>query len=260
MTPLLQVNSISFSYPGEKLLFRDLSFSLEKGSSLTILGPNGAGKTSMLNCIAGLLHPSSGSIKIAGQDIRKLPAAERARLIGYVPQLHQAVYGYSVRDFIVMGRAPYIALFRMPSEKDYAIADQIIADMGLADIAERPYTQLSGGQQQQVLIARVLAQTPQLIIMDEPTNHLDYGHQLKALKMIKKLTEEGYSVIFTTHTPDHALLMGGTTAILHMGGKLTVGPAGQIVSEDTLYGLYGVPLFLDYARKARRTACVAPPI
>ena len=75
-----------------------------------------------------------------------------------------------------------------------------------------------------------------------------------------KLTEEGYSVIFTTHTPDHALLMGGTTAILHMGGKLTVGPAGQIVSEDTLYGLYGVPLFLDYARKARRTACVAPPI
>ncbi len=258
--PLLKVESLSFAYPGEGALFHDLSFSVGKGKTFTILGPNGAGKTSLLNCLTGLVPPSAGRVTVGGRDILKLSASERAKRVGYVPQLHQGTYGYSVRDFVVMGRAPHIAFLKSPSPEDYAIADGVLERMGLSAFARRPYTQLSGGERQQVLIARVIVQNPDLIVMDEPTNHLDYGNQIKALKMIRSLTAEGYSVLFTTHTPDHALLIGGEVGILNAQGEMLTGPAERIVCEEGLSSLYGVRLYMDYVKKVDRVACVAPSI
>lgn len=255
---LLQVECGSFGYPGDRVLFHDVSFSVGEGEVFTILGANGAGKTSLLKCLVGLLNLSSGTVKMMGDDVNCLSPRQLALRVGYVPQIHIAAYAYSVRDFVVMGRAPHIPFLKSPSIQDYSLADEALRRLGMAAFAGRPYTQLSGGERQQVLIARVLAQQPRLIIMDEPTNHLDYGNQIRALKVIRGLGREGYGVIFTTHTPDYALLVDGLVGVLDATGVLMAGPAREVISEERLSSLYDMKLCMDYVPRVGRVACISP--
>ena len=157
-----------------------------------------------------------------------------AQLIGYVPQNHAPVYDYSVRDFIVMGRAPHLGMLEKPSGKDYAIVDEVIRELGIEKLADKAYTQISGGERQQALIGRAIAQQPEIIMFDEPTNHLDYGNQLRMVHKIKNLSQKDYTVIMTTHMPDHAMMIGGKTAILGRDGTLKVGKTEEIITEKKL--------------------------
>ncbi|HHV35820.1 MAG TPA: ABC transporter ATP-binding protein [Syntrophomonadaceae bacterium] len=254
---MLEVKNISYAYANGRTIFSNIEFSLNKGEILTILGPNGSGKTTLLNCLANIYLPNSGGILINGVSFTELKLRELAQMIGYVPQIHMPVYAYNVRDFVVMGRAPYIGMLAKPKKSDYDLVDDALEMMEITHLADRSYTEISGGERQLVTIARVIVQQPDLILLDEPTAHLDYGNQLRTVKMIKRLAQEGYAVIMTSHMPDHAVLLEGKVGILDRSGHMCVGPAFEILQEDVLKEVYRAELKLVYIDEVGRVACVA---
>ena len=257
---MLEVKDISYAYDNERTIFSNIEFTLNKGEILTILGPNGSGKTTLLNCLANIFVPSSGEILIKGVPFAELSLRQVAQMIGYVPQIHIPVYGFNVRDFVVMGRAPYMGMFAKPKKSDYDLVDDALEMMEITHLADRPYTEISGGEMQQVTIARAIVQQPDMILLDEPTAHLDYGNQLRTVKMIKKLAQEGYAVIMTTHMPDHAVLLEGKVGILDRSGHMRVGPTSETLKEDVLREVYRVELKLVYIDEVGSIACVASGI
>ncbi|KIR02256.1 hypothetical protein P261_01071 [Lachnospiraceae bacterium TWA4] len=180
---ILQVKDLEFSYiKGQTPVFQNVNLELNKGEILAILGPNGAGKSTLLNCLANLLSPDKGDIYLNNQKIQDMNLRDVAKIMGYVPQTHNPTYAYTVREFVVMGRAPYLGMFQKPSKEDYELTDRVINEMDITDFANKPYTNISGGQRQQASIARAIVQEPQIIMFDEPANHLDYGNQLRIIK------------------------------------------------------------------------------
>ena len=253
---ILDVENLSFKYYNSRMIFHDVSFSLDAGEVMCILGTNGAGKSTLLNCVAGLFKPAGGTIRLNGADTSSMSMRDIARVIGYVPQIHTPAYAYTVREFTVMGRTPYIGAFARPSKEDYALADAALVRLGIDKLADKNYTEISGGERQQVTIARVLTQDPKLILLDEPTAHLDYGNQFRIVQMVRQLSEEGYALIMTTHNPDHAIMLGGKVAILGRNGVLGVGRADEMLRADTLSNLYGLPIKTVYDEDAGRNVCV----
>ncbi len=253
---ILEAKDLGFSYEAEKPVFRDVSFTLGPGEILTILGPNGAGKSTLLNCVVNLYTPDSGRVLLDGRPVGSFPLKEIARKLGYVPQNTVPAYAYSVRDYVAMGRAPYLKPFRQPGKEDFRIVDEILDEMRLTELAFRPYTNLSGGERQQAAIARALAQSPEIIILDEPTNHLDYGNQIQTLSLIKKLAAKGYGVIMTSHNPDHVMLLDCTVGVLDREGRFITGSAREILSEERLRALYRSSLCVSYVERVGRTVCI----
>ena len=250
-----KIESIGFSYVRGKNIFEDLSLNLRDGEILSILGINGAGKSTLMNCLAGLYHPSSGEIRLDGKSLLSMSRNEISRNIGYVPQVHDSSFSYSVLEYVVMGRTPYIAAWSVPSKADYEIARENLARVGMAGMESRIFTEISGGEQQLAMIARVLTQEAKIILLDEPTNHLDYGNQYRALNIMKSLAAEGYIVITTTHNPDHALLLGGTAAVLVPGHSLITGPAETVLTSERLSTLYGMDIGVSFQADAGRQLC-----
>ncbi len=207
---------------------------------MCILGPNGAGKSTLIKCIAGILKPNVGSIYIQGEDTAFLGVRGIARQIGYVPQQNEVVFPFTVLDFVVMGRVPHLSMFESPGADDIKLAKESLAMVGISDLAERPVSNLSGGQSQMVLIARALVQKPSLLLLDEPTSHLDFGNQILVLETVKKLALLGMSIIMNTHMPDHAFLLGDKTAALAGGRLVAIGEVETVVTSKTMSLLYGV--------------------
>lgn len=254
---ILEVKDLSFKYNKRgRTIFHDVSFDLAEGEVLSILGTNGAGKSTLLNCISGLFKPESGSICLEGRNMNSMTMKDVAKVIGYVPQIHTPAYAYSVLEFTVMGRTPYIGMFSKPSEEDYFIAEQALERMNILHLRDKAYTEISGGERQQVTIARVMAQQPKIILLDEPTAHLDYGNQYRVVQMIKQLAGEGYALIMTTHNPDHAIILDGKVAILNREGVLGVGHAAESLNEEMLSTLYGLSIKTVYDEDAQRNICV----
>ena len=243
MNAVLKVENLSFNYFKGPLVFSDVGFELYPGRVLTILGANGAGKSTLLNCIAGLLRQKTGTIRLNGRNIAEMSFKEIATFIGYVPQIHNPAYAYPVREYVVMGRTPYLGAFALPKAADYEIAEKALARLNISHIMEKPYTEISGGERQLATIARAIAQEPKIIMLDEPTAHLDYGNQMRTVRLIRSLADEGYAVIFTTHVPDHPLFLCGDVAMFTAGTAIKtvdVGSADSILTDETLTALYNI--------------------
>ena len=253
----LEVRDLGFHYPKqERMIFSDVSFGIDKGEVISILGTNGAGKSTLLNCMANLYRPIRGEILIDGRNLRDMRSKEVAKYIGYVPQVHNPAYAYSVLDFVVMGRTPYIGMFQTPKEGDYSAAEEALRCIGITHLIDKPYTEISGGERQMVTIARVLAQQPDVILLDEPTAHLDYGNQIRMTRLVRKLADSGYAIILTTHMPDHVIMLQDKVGILDHDGRFTFGKAEDILSDSLLSNLYSVDLKLVYIDEAKRDTCV----
>ncbi len=243
--PVIEVNNASFAY-GSSDIFQDVSFSLEKGEIFCLLGPNGSGKTTLLDCILGENRLRQGNIKIAGKDIRELNPVKLARQISYVPQKHVSAFPYSVLDITMMGRAAYTGIFSAPSKIDRNIAIDALKLTGISHLKDRPYTKLSGGELQLVMIARALAQETGVIIMDEPTAHLDFRHELVVLEAIVNLVKKKQiSVLMATHFPNHTFYFEDNglkinIALLKKGRFIYTGTPGEILNEERIENLYGV--------------------
>jgi iron complex transport system ATP-binding protein len=254
---IMEVQNLSFSYSSERKIFYDVSFSVYPGEVISILGPNGAGKSTLLNCIANLLTPDSGNILFNGKSIKTMNVKEISRYVGYVPQNHNPAYAYTVRDFVVMGRTPHLGLFAQPKEEDYELVHDTLEQMGILHLAHKPYTEISGGERQQVTIARAIVQQPQIILFDEPTAHLDFGNQVRIIKMIKYLSSQGFAILMTTHTPDHVIMLGDRVGILDRNGEMTFGNTEDILREDILSSVYNTDLKMVYIKEIGRLTCVA---
>jgi len=236
---MLKVESLAFGFPG-RTIGRDVSFSLSDGEVMCVLGPNGGGKTTLFRTVLGLLAKHSGSIALEGQSIETLSRSEIAKLIGYVPQGHSGYFAYTVRDFVLMGRTAHLGIFSSPSKKDFDVADRALASLGMAQLAERPITEVSGGERQLALVARALAQEPRLLVLDEPTASLDFGNQVRVLERIAALARTGISILFSSHDPDHAFLCAQRALLLAEGRALEIGAPREVIRADTLQRLYGV--------------------
>lgn len=256
---IYEIKNLGFTYPQtETSVLNDVALSLAEGAILSILGPNGAGKSTLLNCMAGLLKPTTGEIRLCGRDLRDMSFREIAQLVGYVQQIHTPAYGYSVLHFVTMGRAPRIGIFSRPGEADRKAAWEALEALEITHLADKPYTEISGGEMQKAVIARAIVHQPQVILFDEPTAHLDSGNQLRVLNIIRDMAERGYSVVMTTHNPDHALLLGGDVAVLGSDGRLRTGPCNHIITEELLLEIYNARLCLIPVPELSRVACIPP--
>ncbi|MDR7666706.1 ABC transporter ATP-binding protein [Methanosarcina sp. Z-7115] len=255
MELMLEVKSLAFSY-GNEPVFEDVSFSLKKGEVMCILGPNGAGKSTLIKCIAGILKPDAGSIRILGEETASIGVRGIARRIGYVPQQNEVVFPFTVLDFVTMGRAPYLSMFASPGAKDIEIARESLAMVGLSTLAERPLSSLSGGQSQMVLIARSLVQQPALLLLDEPTSHLDFGNQILVLETVRRLASLGMSIVMNTHMPDHAFLVGSCAATLTGGRLVAAGKVESVVTSKMMSSVYGVKITVREIEDLKRKVCL----
>ena len=248
---LFEAKNISFSYDGERI-FEDISFSIERGDVLCILGPNGTGKTTLIKCLNGLHDVDSGEILVNGKNIRKLSFSEISKHIGYIPQSHVPSFPFTVMDVVIMGRAPYLNLTDSPKEKDIQIALNSLKTLGIENLKDKEYTNLSGGERQLVFLARVLCQQPDILILDEPTSHLDFGNQIKLLEIIDNLSKAGLSIIMSSHFPDHALLSSTKVAIMKNKRFIDFGTPEDVVTEENLRKAYSIDvklIELDNERK-----------
>lgn len=240
----LEIRGGSFSYTKDKPVFRNICLELEDQQFLCLLGQNGCGKTTLLKCLAGMVPISSGEVRINGKNFVSMTRREIALAIGYVPQDQETAFPFSVQQMVLVGRAPSLNFFSSPSAQDVAIAEEAMERVGIWDLKDQRYTELSGGERQLVLIARVLAQQPKILLLDEPTSHLDFKNQTIILRLIKDLVREGRAVIMTTHYPNHAFTYPNRVALMHDGRFLAIGSPGEVLLESNLSQAYGIKIRL----------------
>jgi iron complex transport system ATP-binding protein len=239
MAELLQVRGAAFGYD-DREVFGGLDFEVCAGETLCILGANGCGKTTLLRCLGGGLRLKRGKIALAGRDLAALGPIEIARTMGFVFQEHSAPFPFPVLEVVRMGRAPYLSFLAQPSKRDTAIAEQALEMVGMAHLRDKPYTRISGGERQLVLIARTLAQQPRVILLDEPTSHLDFKNQALILKIVERLARQGLAIVMTTHMPNHALAFPSRVALMSRGKFVAVGDATTTVTEANLRATYDI--------------------
>jgi iron complex transport system ATP-binding protein len=236
---VLKVESLAFGFPG-RTIGRDLSFALEVGEVMCVLGPNGGGKTTLFRTVLGLLAKHAGNIRLGEQALEHLSRSEIARRVGYVPQGHTGYFAFTVREFVLMGRTAHLGIFSSPAKRDGMVAERALESLGIAHLADKPVTEISGGERQLALVARALAQEPKLLVLDEPTASLDFGNQVRVLQRISALAGSGISILFSSHDPDHAFLCARRALLLAEGRVLEIGAPRAVIRADTLQRLYGV--------------------
>lgn len=219
-----------------------INVAFETGEVLALLGPNGGGKTTLLKTLLGLIDAKAGEVRLDNKRLDDYSIQERARVIAYVPQVHVGTFAFTVETVVLMGRTAHGNLFSRPSAHDHEVAALSLARFGIGHLSQRPYTQISGGERQLVLLARALAQEPQFIVLDEPTASLDFGNQGKVMAEIRALAASGHGVLFTTHDPNHALRAADRAFLLRDGTRLAEGPVAQVLIKTQLEALYRAPV------------------
>ncbi len=244
----VKVRSLRFSY-GKNIVLEDLSFEVDEGEILTILGPNGSGKTTLLKCLNRLLKPK-GSVLIDSFEISKLNEKELAKLVGYVPQIHSPAFPYKVVDVVVSGRTPHLGL-SIPTRKDYELAYDVLGRLGLSHLADKPYTQLSGGELRLVLIARALVQQPKVLLLDEPTSHLDLRNRVLVLKVLREIAREGIAVVMSEHDPNLASIFSDKVLLMCKGKIVGYGRVQDVLTRENIAKVYGVKVEI-FERNGKR--------
>ncbi len=235
----VNISNASFGYD-DHMVFKNVYLDVLPGEVLCLLGPNGCGKTTLLRCINGALKLNKGSIRMGDKEISKMTSTDIARSVGFVFQEHSAPFPYSVIDVVSMGRAPHLKLFSAPASRDLEIAYKALETVGMIHLRDKPYTQISGGERQLVLIARTIAQEPDVILLDEPTSHLDLKNQTLILRMINRLARHGLSIVMSSHLPNQALLYSSRVVLMREGGILATGNPDEVISEKNLREIYGI--------------------
>lgn len=235
----LSAEHLTFGYRRERRILDDVSLRVAAGEVLGLLGPNGTGKTTLIKCIAQLLRPQGGTIRVDDVNLAALSAGEIAKRIAYVPQYTNAAFGMTALQAVLMGRLPY-AGHRYRAE-DERIAFDVIARMDLTDFAFRNIQEMSGGERQRVFIARALAQEAGVIILDEPTASLDLYNQLFILRMITEIARrENIAVLMTIHDLNLASLFCDTLLMLKDTHVFAYGKAQEVLTEESVAAMYGV--------------------
>ena len=239
---LFELRDVSCGYDENKPVLSRISMTLKDGEICCILGPNGVGKTTLFKTILGMLPLRAGSMSIDGQDITQWNAKKRSQTIAYVAQAHVPAFPYKAEDMVMLGRIGQVSRFSQPTRHDFEIVERAMYDMGIDYLHGKAYTDISGGERQLLMIAKALAQEPDLLLLDEPTANLDFGNMAHVLAKMNELAESGLCILFTSHLPDQAFLCKSKAALLMRGEPMLFGSCDLVVTEANLEHAYHAPV------------------
>ena len=239
----IELEKVSVGYEKTAIL-KDINLTFESGQFYCILGANGIGKTTLFKSILGFIPVLSGEIRIDGKPIHSISPKALSEYLAYVPQAQNYAYDMNVLEVVVMGRARFIKKFSQPSPDDYAVANGILERLKIEKLTPKKYYELSGGEQQIVLIARALVQDAKYIIMDEPASNLDFENQKKVLECLKQLSGCGVGVILSSHSPDHAIFCDTKVVMIGKDKQIRVGSIEETLTDQNLRAVYGVKIQL----------------
>ena len=235
----IEIRRLGFSY-GSTDVLHDITFTAADGDIAAVLGPNGVGKSTLFRCVLGFLAPSEGGILVNGKDMRTLDRRAAAREIAYIPQSCVPSFNYTLLEVVMMGLTNQIGVFDAPRPEHKTAALEAMESLGIAHLAHRESGRVSGGERQLALIARALVQRAPVLMLDEPTASLDFGNQLLVLNCARELACEGYTVIQTTHNPEHSYMFSDRILALRGGRVLTEGGPKEVLTPELMRELYGV--------------------
>lgn len=235
---ILKVGSLTCGYDG-KAIIKDVSFSVKEGDFLGIIGPNGAGKTTLFRAITGVLKPRQGDILYKDREVYKISARNFAREVAVIPQILEIPFGFTVEEFVLMGRFPHVDRFETLKERDYKILEKALTLTDMLSFRERKTFELSGGERQRAILAQGLAQEPHLLLLDEPTAHLDIAHQVQILDLVKRLNKQkNLTVIVILHDLNLASNYCGRLILLKEGKIFREGSPQDVLTYQNIEDVY----------------------
>jgi iron complex transport system ATP-binding protein len=236
---VLEALALTLGYDGEPVV-REVSFTLARGQFLGLVGPNGSGKSTVVRALSRVLPPSRGQVLLDGVDVQRMRARELARRLAVVRQEAAVGFDFTVREVVLMGRAPHLSRFGLERSRDYEVAEECMALTTTAAFADRPITSLSGGERQRCMIARALAQEPGVLLLDEPTAHLDINHQIEILDLARRLTSQrSLATMVVLHDLNLASQYCDQLILLADGRVMAHGSPREVVDEGHIRAAYG---------------------
>lgn len=249
MGPVIRADNLAFGYSADIPVLKDISFDVSAGEVLMILGANGCGKSTLMKVLLAEQRLASGAVTLVGDNVSRLSTRELSRRVAMVFQDHNAPFPFPVIDVVTMGRTPHLAALGSPRAKDIEVCRDALRTVGMLHLADVPYTQISGGERQLVLIARALAQQTPLIMMDEPTSHLDYRNAATVISVANRLaTEQGKAIVMITHLPDQAFYYPSKAALMRDGRFFAYGPSRDVLTDERLSETYDMQIKVLTAR------------
>jgi iron complex transport system ATP-binding protein len=242
---MVSIEDIVAGYDGRPVL-RDVRASVAPGEFVGLIGPNGCGKTTLLRVVSGVLPAMNGRVCIEGGNLRTVGRRKLARIMACLLQDLSFDLAFSVREVVLMGRSPHLPRIGSETRRDFEVADRVMALCDVSHLAERPITEISGGERQRVLIAMCLAQEPRVLLLDEPTSHLDIGHQLSVLDLIAKLNRQtGVTVIAVLHDLNLAAEYCQRLLVLNAGRVAALGTADEVLTTEMIASVYGTKVLIE---------------
>ncbi|HPD57346.1 MAG TPA: ABC transporter ATP-binding protein [Smithellaceae bacterium] len=248
---IVSAQDVNFSY-GENTVIRGVSFSVGRSEITAIIGPNGSGKTTLLKLINGTLLPEKGEVGVAGKNTARYTRREIAKKVSIVPQETSLIFPYYAEEIVLMGRFPHLGNYRFENKNDYSIVHEAMERTDTLSFARRRFNELSAGERQRVLIARALAQEPEVLLLDESTAFLDLKHQLRFLRLLKKLkAEKQLTIVFVTHDINLAAQHADKIILLYSGKIYAIGNPAEVISARNMKEVYEVDVLVDVGLQNR---------
>jgi iron complex transport system ATP-binding protein len=241
----LKAESVAFAYDPGRPVFSGVTAEIRCGSIAGIVGPNGSGKSTLLRVLCGLLRPDSGSVTLDGRALTSFSRTERAKKIAFLPQSVNPAFALTVFEVVCLGRYPRIGAMAALGAEDRAIAERCLTETGTVDLRDRDFMTLSGGERQRVLIASVLAQEPDLVLLDEPTSALDIHHQMEIMSLLRRLAARNFGFAVVTHDLNLAAQFCDCLLLLASGGVAASGGYEQVLTEPVLSSAYNAAIRVD---------------
>ena len=259
MSALVEFRDVTFEYAAagarraRPFRLSPLSMTIESGEIFAIIGPNSAGKTTLIRLLTRVVRPSSGAIVLDGRSLAAVPAPALARAVAVVPQGLPAAFPFTIEELVLMGRYPHGPDRYFESAADRAAAQAAMEATGVLELASLPLEELSGGERQRAVLARALAQEPDLLVLDEPTAHLDLRHQAECVELLRRVNaERGMTVVLVSHDLNLAAEVADRLLLLAGGERVRLGPPDQVLEEELLREVYGCDVIVDKTPSGER--------
>ncbi|HEY86918.1 MAG TPA: heme ABC transporter ATP-binding protein [Dehalococcoidia bacterium] len=241
----LQISQVYFSYL-DGLVLHDINLSIRAGEMVGLLGPNGSGKTTLIKLVSGILKPGQGEIRLDGSSLSRLSRKSVARSLAVVPQQFHIPFAFTIGEVVMLGRIPFLKAFAEESKVDRQFVANTMDLVGISELKERRFDELSGGERQKVILAMALAQQPRLLLLDEPIVHLDIAHQVEILELVKRLNmEQGLTVIGAMHDLNLAALYFDRLILLKEGRIWADGVPAQVLTEDIIRNVFSASVRVE---------------
>jgi iron complex transport system ATP-binding protein len=248
MESAITVENISFRYHrGDAPVLQGMTLDIPGQKITAILGPNGTGKTTLLYLLLGLLKPDRGQIMVQGRSHGEYTRRKLSQMMGLVSQFESIPFNFTVLEYVLLGRSPYLGPFQMPGARDMQIATETLASLGIVKLAGKPVTELSGGERQLVHLARALAQRTEILLLDEPTSHLDLENQNRILTLLTKLASQRITIVLTTHDPNVAIYAAENFVLVNEGQIFSEGDLDTVMTPENLSSMYNAPIRVERA-------------